>query len=145
MTGRAGGAARSGLAGGAGRAEGYGHRVMLDAVHHVVDNGVQMGQPARGLRAVSARAAFARRWQATGLLAELHDQLRDRVRQKHGRIQDPMAAIADSQSARAAANIPRPTSGWDAGRRWAAASGTWWWTERMSSRPAADSSTDKIR
>ncbi|MFJ3308273.1 transposase [Streptomyces sp. NPDC086549] len=61
--------------------------------------------------------AFARRWQITGLLAELLDRLRHKVRQKEGRSPDPTAAIVDSQSVRAAANIPRPTSGWDGGKK----------------------------
>lgn len=61
--------------------------------------------------------AFARRWQATGLLAEFHDRLRDRVRITEGRSVDPTAAIVDSQSVRAAANVPRSTSGWDGGKR----------------------------
>ncbi|MEU2388970.1 DUF6417 family protein [Streptomyces sp. NPDC012461] len=51
------------------------------------------------------------------LLAELHDRLRDRVRAKEGRTVDPTAAIVDSQSLRAAANIPRSTSGWDGGKK----------------------------
>jgi transposase len=61
--------------------------------------------------------AFARRWQIRGLLAEFHDRLRDKVRQKEGRLADPSAAIVDSQSVRAASNIPRPTSGWDGGKK----------------------------
>ncbi|MEU0634469.1 transposase [Streptomyces sp. NPDC005989] len=61
--------------------------------------------------------AFARRWQATGLLAEFHDRLRDCVREKEGRAVDPTAATVDSQSLRAAANIPRSTSGWDGGKK----------------------------
>ncbi|MFJ5156958.1 hypothetical protein ACIQCF_36565 [Streptomyces sp. NPDC088353] len=61
--------------------------------------------------------AFARRWQVTGLLAEFHDRLRDRVREKEGRTVDPTAAIVDSQSVRAAANIPCSTSGWDGGKK----------------------------
>lgn len=61
--------------------------------------------------------AFARRWSVTGLLAELHDRLRDRVRAREGRSPDPTAAIADSRSLRAAANIPRSTSGWDGGKK----------------------------
>lgn len=61
--------------------------------------------------------AFARRWQVKGLLAELHDRLRDRVREKEGRSPDPSAAIVDSQSVRAAANVPRSTSGWDGGKK----------------------------
>ncbi|MER5466779.1 IS5 family transposase [Streptomyces sp. NPDC002668] len=48
--------------------------------------------------------------------AELHDRLRDRVREKEGRLPDPTAAIVDSQSVRAAANIPCSMSGWDGGK-----------------------------
>ncbi|MFJ5156922.1 hypothetical protein ACIQCF_36370 [Streptomyces sp. NPDC088353] len=61
--------------------------------------------------------AFARRWQVTGLLAEFHDRLRDRVREKEGRAVDTTAAIVDSQSVRAAANIPCSTSGGDGGKK----------------------------
>lgn len=53
----------------------------------------------------------------TSLLAEFHDRLRDRVRQKEGRSPDPTAAIVDSQSVRVAANVPRSTSGWDGGKK----------------------------
>ncbi|MBU3867140.1 transposase [Streptomyces sp. 4503] len=51
------------------------------------------------------------------MLTELHDRPRDKVRQKEGRSPDPTAAIVDSQSVRAAANIPRSTSGWDSGKK----------------------------
>ncbi|MFE4968956.1 transposase [Streptomyces sp. NPDC056660] len=60
--------------------------------------------------------AFACRWQVAGLLVELHGRLRDKVREWEGCSPDPMAAIVDSQSVRAAANIPRPTSSWDGGK-----------------------------
>ncbi|MFD3590856.1 hypothetical protein [Streptomyces sp. NPDC058683] len=68
--------------------EGYCHRVMLDAVRYVVDNGVKWAN-------------------------RLHDRLRDKVREREGRSPDPTAAIVDSQCVRAAANISRPTSGCD--------------------------------
>ncbi|MGV9424454.1 transposase [Streptomyces sp. NPDC003656] len=53
----------------------------------------------------------------TGPIAELHDRLRDRVQHQEGCKVDPPAAIVDSQSVRAAANIPRSTSGWDGGQK----------------------------
>ncbi|MGW3939867.1 IS5 family transposase [Streptomyces phaeochromogenes] len=105
------------LQGQGGRPEGYCHRVMLDAVRYVVDNGVKWVNLPADFPPFRRVHAFARRWQATGLLAEFHDQLRDRVRVKEGRSVDPTAAIVDSQSVRAAANIPRSTSGWDGGKR----------------------------
>ncbi|MGN9760135.1 transposase [Streptomyces sp. SD31] len=49
--------------------------------------------------------------------AELHDRLRDRVRHKEGREVDPTAAIVDSQSVRAATNVPGSTTGRDGGKR----------------------------
>jgi transposase len=99
------------------RPEGYCHRVMLDAVRYVVDNGVKWANLPADFPPYRRVHAFARRWQVTGLLAELHDRLRDKVREKEGRTVDPTAAIVDSQSVRAAANIPRSTSGWDGGKK----------------------------
>ncbi|MFG2525986.1 transposase [Streptomyces sp. NPDC048527] len=105
------------LEGRGGRPEGYCHRVMLDAVRYVVDNGVKWANVPPDFPLYRRVHAFARRWQVTGLLAELHDRLRDRVRDKEGRLPDPTAAIVDSQSVRAAVNIPRSTSGWDGGKK----------------------------
>lgn len=90
---------------------------MLDAVRYVVDNGVKWANLPADFPPYRRLHAFARRWQVTGLLAEFHDRLRDRVREKAGRAVDPTAAIVDSQSVRAAANIPRSTSGWDGGKK----------------------------
>ncbi|MEV0604237.1 transposase [Streptomyces sp. NPDC050315] len=104
------------LQGRGGRPEGYCHRQMLDAVRYVVDNGVEWANLPADFPPFRRVHAFARRWQVTGLLAELRDRLRDRVRVKEGRDVDPSAAIVDSQSVRAAANIPRATSGWDGGK-----------------------------
>ncbi|MEU9175244.1 IS5 family transposase [Streptomyces sp. NPDC048420] len=104
------------------RPEGYCHRVILDAVRYVVDNGVKWANLPADFPPYRRVHAFARRWQVTGLLAELHDRLRDKIRQREGRSPDPTAAIVDSQivdsqSVRAAANIPRSTSGWDGGKK----------------------------
>ncbi|MCZ1021172.1 IS5 family transposase [Streptomyces noursei] len=104
------------LQGRGGRPEGYCHRQMLDAVRYVVDNGIKWANLPADFPPFKRVHAFARRWQVTGLLAELHDRLRDRVRVKEGRKTDPSAAVVDSQSVRAAANIPRTTSGWDGGK-----------------------------
>lgn len=122
--------------GGAVEPESYCHRVMLDAVRYVVDNGVKWASLPADFPPYRRVHAFARRWQATGLLAEFHDRLRDRVREKEGRAVDPTAAIVDSQSLRAAANIPAPRPAGTAGRRWAAASGMWWSTVLAWSWPS---------
>ncbi|GGX46587.1 hypothetical protein GCM10010353_71430 [Streptomyces chryseus] len=90
---------------------------MLDAIRYVVDNGVKWINLPADFPPYRRVHAFARRWQLNGLLAEFHDRLRDRIREREGRTQDPTAAIVDSQSVRAAANIPRSTSGWDGGKK----------------------------
>ncbi|MFE9312958.1 transposase [Streptomyces sp. NPDC006706] len=90
---------------------------MLDAVRYVVDNGVKWANLPADFPPYRRVHAFVRRWQVTGLFAEFHDRLRDRVREKEGRAVDPTAAIVESQSVRAAANIPRSTSGWDGGKK----------------------------
>ncbi|MFE5097271.1 IS5 family transposase [Streptomyces sp. NPDC056638] len=105
------------LEGRGGQPEGYCHRQMIDAVRYVADNGVKWANLPADFPPYRRVHAFARRWQVTGLLAELHDRLRDLVREKEGRLPDPTAAIVDSQSVRAAANIPRSTSGWDGGKK----------------------------
>ncbi|MGW2938816.1 transposase [Streptomyces sp. NPDC001156] len=76
---------------------------MLDAVRYAVDNGVKWANLPADFPPYWRVHAFARRWQVTGLLAEFHHLLRDRVREKEGRMADPTAAIVDSQSVRAAA------------------------------------------
>ncbi|MEU2339062.1 IS5 family transposase [Streptomyces sp. NPDC013172] len=102
------------LEGRGGRPEGFCHD---RRVRYVADNGVKWASLPADFPPYRRVHAFARRWQVTGLLAELHDRLRDKVRRMEGRAPDPTAAIVDSQSVRAAANIPRSTSGWDGGKK----------------------------
>ncbi|MFI2206745.1 transposase [Streptomyces sp. NPDC020192] len=99
-----------------GRPEGYCHREMLDAVLHVVDNRIKWSNLPADFPPFKRVHAFARRRQAAGLLGELHDRLRDRERATAGRSPGSSAAIVDSQSVRATANILRSTSGWDGGK-----------------------------
>ncbi|MGW3078620.1 IS5 family transposase [Kitasatospora sp. NPDC001132] len=61
--------------------------------------------------------AFFRRWRDTGLVAEFHDRLRDRVRRGAGRDPEPTAGIIDSQSVKGAASVPAASRGFDAGKR----------------------------
>ncbi|MGW2082056.1 transposase [Streptomyces sp. NPDC001939] len=87
------------------RPEGHCHRVMLDAVRYVVDNGVKWVNLPADFRRIAVCMPSPRRWQATGLLAELHDRLRNRVREKGGRSPDP--CVRDM----AVTVVPIPPSG----------------------------------
>ncbi|MCX4515802.1 IS5 family transposase [Streptomyces sp. NBC_01619] len=105
------------LEGRGGQPEGYCHRQMLDAVRYTVDNGIKWRSMPADFPAWDRVYAFARRWGATGLLAELHDRLRGRVREDAGRDPEPTAGIIDSQSVRAAATVPASSRGYDAGKK----------------------------
>jgi transposase len=105
------------LEGRGGQPEGYCHRQMLDAVRYTVDNGIKWRSMPVDFPAWDRVYAFARRWGGTGLLAELHDRLRGKVREDAGRDPEPTAGIIDSQSVRAAANVPAASRGYDAGKK----------------------------
>lgn len=100
-----------------GQPEGYCHRQMLDAVRYLVAGGITWRAMPGDFPVWDRVYAFARRWGATGLLAELHDRLRGLVREDAGRDPEPTAAIVDSQSVRAAATVPASSRGYDAGKK----------------------------
>ncbi|MEE1745273.1 transposase [Streptomyces sp. JV184] len=97
-----------------GQPECYCHLQMLDAVRYLVAGGITWRAMPGDFPVWGRVYAFARRWGAQGLLAELHDRLRGLVRQEAGRDPEPTAAIVDSQSVRAAATVPAPSRGYDA-------------------------------
>jgi transposase len=100
-----------------GQPEGYCHRQMLDAVRYLVAGGITWRAMPGDFPVWDRVYAFARRWGATGLLAELHGRLRGLVREDAGRDPEPTAAIVDSQSVRAAATVPASSRGYDAGKK----------------------------
>ncbi len=61
--------------------------------------------------------AVFRRWRRTGLVKELHDRLRGKVRVAQGRQVEPTAGIIDSQSVKAAASVPAASRGYDGGKK----------------------------
>ncbi|MER5360704.1 transposase [Streptomyces sp. NPDC002785] len=68
---------------------------MLDAVRYVVDNGIKWRSLPVDFPPWTRVYAFFRRWRETGLIRELHDRLRERVRQAEGRETEPTAAVVD--------------------------------------------------
>ncbi|WP_414166345.1 IS5 family transposase [Streptoverticillium reticulum] len=105
------------LEGRGGRPEGYCHRQMLDAVRYVTDNGIKWRAMPVDFPAWDRVYAFFRRWRERGLVKELHDRLRGRLRLAEGRGAEPTAAIIDSQSVKAAASVPAATRGYDGGKK----------------------------
>lgn len=56
-------------------------------------------------------------WRDSGVLQQLHDQLRDEARAAAGRDPQPTAAVIDSQSVKAAVTVPKASRGWITPRR----------------------------
>ncbi|MEV5144097.1 transposase [Streptomyces sp. NPDC052727] len=73
------------LAGRGGRPEGYCHRQMIDAVRYLVDNGIKWRAMPSDFPPWPRVYAFFARWRDTGLVAELHDRLREAIRTAEGR------------------------------------------------------------
>ncbi|REK84330.1 transposase [Streptomyces inhibens] len=125
------------LEGRGGWPEGYCHRVMLDAVRHVVDNGVKWANLPADFPPYRRVHAFARRRQVTGLLAELHNRLRGKVQEKEGRSPDRRPRSWTRNRCGRRRTSPARHPGGTAGRRRAAASGTSWWTASAWSWPCS--------
>lgn len=76
------------------------HQQMVDAVRYLVAGGITW-------RAMPA---------GRGLVGELRDRPRDRVRAADGRDPQPAAGISDAQSLNGAASVPAATRGFDGGK-----------------------------
>ncbi|MER8011093.1 IS5 family transposase [Streptomyces sp. NPDC094149] len=105
------------LAGRGGRPEGYCHRQMIDAVRYLVDNGIKWRAMPSDFPPWPRVYAFFARWRDLGLVAELHDRLREAVRTAEGRSPEPSAAVVDSQSVKADATVTHASRGYDAGKK----------------------------
>ncbi|MFI5571291.1 IS5 family transposase [Streptomyces sp. NPDC051740] len=105
------------LAGRGGRPEGYCHRQMIDAVRYLVDNGIKRRAMPCDFPPWPRVYAFFARWRDAGLMAELHDRLREATREAEGRKEEPVAAVVDSQSVKADATVTHASRGLDAGKK----------------------------
>ena len=65
----------------------------------------------------SAVYYYFAKWRDDGTDQVIHDLLRWQVREKTGRAEDPTAVVMDSQTVRAANNVPTVTTGLDVGKR----------------------------
>lgn len=105
------------LEGRGGQPESYCHRQMIDAIRYLVAGGITWRAMPSDFPAWDRVYAFWRRWRDNGLISELHDRLRDRVREAEGRDAEPTAAVIDAQSVKAAASVPAATRGFDGDKK----------------------------
>lgn len=57
------------------------------------------------------------RWAAAGVVGQIRDQLRKRVRREMGRAPGAVATVIDSQSIKAAETVSKDSRGYDAGKK----------------------------
>ncbi|CAM5296185.1 hypothetical protein STENM36S_02332 [Streptomyces tendae] len=99
-----------------GRPEVYCHRVVLDAIRYLVDNGIKWRAMLADFPPWDRVYAFFRRWRDHGLVKEFHDRLRGQVRERAGRDAEPTAAVTDSQSVKADAVVGADSRGFHGGK-----------------------------
>jgi transposase len=105
------------LAGRGGRPAGYCMRDVVDAIRYLTHNGpVWRALPADFPPAWTVYY-WARKWQADGSTARMHDDLRERVRLVAGRGAVPTAAVIDSQSVKGSEMVARGDRGFDAAKK----------------------------
>ncbi|MYU23203.1 IS5 family transposase [Streptomyces sp. SID8352] len=105
------------LQGRGGRPEGYCHRRLLGAVRYLVASGISWRAMPADFPGWGRVYAFFRRWREHGLIAEFHDRLRGKVREREGREAEPTAGIVDEQSVRAEAPVPAASRGYGGGKK----------------------------
>lgn len=81
------------LRGRGGQPEAYCHRVILDAVRYLVDNGIKWRAMPADFPPWDRVYAFFRRWRDHVLVKEFHDRLRSRVREREGRDSEPTVGV----------------------------------------------------
>ncbi|GEM_PF-1604454 len=92
-------------------------RAVVDAVFHVVKNGVEWRALPVDFPPRAAVRKFFDRWDARGLPEALAHRLRRDLRERQGRAAGPTAVIADSQIVKAADTAGKATRGFHGGKK----------------------------
>lgn len=100
-----------------GRPEKHPRRAIVDAIRYVTDNGCKWRALPADFPPWKTVHGFFTRWNAAGVVEQLRDRLRERIRTGEGRNPEPTAAVIDSQSVRAAETVGAGSRGYDGGKR----------------------------
>lgn len=100
-----------------GRPEAHPRRAVWDAIRYVNDSGCKWRALPQDFPPFQTVFGFFSRWSQAGVFNLIRDQLRRPVRIAMGASPHGVAVAIDSQSGKAAATVPRSTSGYDPGKK----------------------------
>lgn len=95
----------------------YSMREIVNALRYQNRTGCQWELLPHDLPPTGAVRYYFDVWKRDGLDARINEVLRMMVREKAGRTADPSLVVLDSQTVRAAAGVPRSTTGLDAAKK----------------------------
>jgi transposase len=101
-----------------GRPEKHDRRDIVDAIRYIVDNGCKWRALPHdyGVPWQTVYSFFAR-WSAAGVVEEIRDRLRRRIRVRSKRCPNAVEVIIDSQSVKASETVSAGSRGYDPGKR----------------------------
>ncbi|MER5577065.1 IS5 family transposase [Streptomyces massasporeus] len=100
-----------------GRPEKHPRREIVDAIRYVVDTGCNWRALPKDFPPWRTCYGFMARWAACGVVGQIRDQLRKRIRREMGRAPGAVATVIDSQSVRAAETVGRDSRGYDGAKK----------------------------
>ncbi|MEU9256638.1 IS5 family transposase [Streptomyces sp. NPDC048270] len=100
-----------------GRPEKHPRREIVDAIRYVVDTGCKWKALPRDYPPWRTCYNAMARWAAAGVIGQIRDHLRKRVRRDMGRAPGAVATIIESQSVKAAETVGKDSRGYDAAKK----------------------------
>jgi transposase len=92
-------------------------REILDAIFYVLRTGCSWRQLPVDFAPWQTVYGYFAQWTQDGTIRRVHDALRDQVRAKEGRDEQPSAAIIDAQVVKGADTVGAASRGYDAGKK----------------------------
>jgi transposase len=89
----------------------------VDAIRYVVDTGCKWRALPKDFPPWRTCYGFMARWAACGVVGQIRDQLRKRIRREMGRAPGAVATVIDSQSIKAADTVGKDSRGYDAWKK----------------------------